>query len=137
MVRRSLLTYFFFILEFNLTMNVTSGAEGQDVQTMIDNGEHFEAVLPLPTCRSNSGCRSVVVHDNNAPQPEQNFNLVDFVHINAEVSSRMKKRLFQNQIALENHLHFLLLCVLEWKLKESAVVSKIPMHFCNLFTRKL
>ena len=66
-------------------MNVTSGAEGQDVQTIIDNGEHFEAVLPLPTCRSNSGCRSVVVHDNNAPQPEQNFNLVDFVHINAEV----------------------------------------------------
>ena len=67
-------------------MNVTSGAEGQDVQTLIDNGEHFEAVLPLPTCRSNSGCRSVVVHDNNAPQPEQNFNLVDFVHINAEVN---------------------------------------------------
>jgi hypothetical protein len=56
------------------------------VKTLLENGQFYEAVLPLPTCRSNSGCRSVVVPKDQVVQPEAKFNLNEAFHISSSVS---------------------------------------------------
>ena len=52
---------------FELPMNITYANPGEelDIPTLIANGQFYEAVLPLPTCRSGSGCRSVVQAPND------------------------------------------------------------------------
>ena len=74
---------------FDLPMNISySNTEGESiddqVQTFLDNDQFYEAVLPLPTCPSTYGCRSVVeAKDPNNPNNE--FNLVDAFHIQPQV----------------------------------------------------
>ena len=48
----------------------------------------IEAILPLPTCRSNSGCRSVVENINKigAENSEKSFDLEETLYISALVS---------------------------------------------------
>ena len=49
--------------EFGLDLNITTvpeGAEALDVEEQLASGQYFEVVLPLPTCMSGSGCRSVI-----------------------------------------------------------------------------
>ena len=49
--------------EFELPMNVTTApAEGQalDLEEQLASGQYVAAVLPLPPCASNTGCRSVI-----------------------------------------------------------------------------
>lgn len=55
-----------------------------DIQTLMSNGQFYEAVLPLPTCRSNSGCRSVV--EPRDPKNGNKFNLNEAFHIISSVS---------------------------------------------------
>lgn len=65
---------------FQLPMNISYAAnagEDPDIETLLANGQFYEAVLPLPTCRSNSGCRSVINKEDNA----QEFNLNEAFHI--------------------------------------------------------
>ena len=52
---------------------------GDDMASLIP----IEAVLPLPTCRSNSGCRSVV--NTIGTDPKQEFELKDFFEVSAMV----------------------------------------------------
>ena len=74
--------------EFEIPMNITYANPGEevDVTALIENGQFYEAVLPLPTCRSNSGCRTVIQPKDKTAQPEPSFNLNDGFHIHSEVS---------------------------------------------------
>ena len=74
--------------EFEIPMNITYANPGEEmnVTTLIENGQFYEAVLPLPTCRSNSGCRTVIQPKDKTAQPEPSFNLNDGFHIHSEVS---------------------------------------------------
>ena len=48
---------------FELDLNITTVPEGEEaiaVEEQLAAGQYFEAVLPLPTCMSGSGCRSVI-----------------------------------------------------------------------------
>ena len=81
--------FFYIFSAFDLPMNISySNTEGESiddqVQTFLDNDQFYEAVLPLPTCPSTYGCRSVVeAKDPNNPNNE--FNLVDAFHIQPQV----------------------------------------------------
>ena len=48
--------------EVEVKMNITYNNPGEDFdhQTLLDKGQFYEAVLPLPTCFPSSGCRSIV-----------------------------------------------------------------------------
>ena len=74
--------------EFEIPMNITYANPGEeiDVTALIENGQFYEAVLPLPTCRSNSGCRTVIQPKDKTAQPEPSFNLNDGFHIHSEVN---------------------------------------------------
>ena len=74
--------------EFEIPMNITYANPGEEmnVTTLIENGQFYEAVLPLPTCRSNSGCRTVIQPKDKTAQPEPSFNLNDGFHIHSEVN---------------------------------------------------
>ena len=74
--------------EFEIPMNITYANPGEeiDVTALIENGQFYEAVLPLPTCRSNSGCRTVIQPKDKTAQPESSFNLNDGFHIHSEVN---------------------------------------------------
>ena len=52
----------------------------------------IEAILPLPTCRSNSGCRSVVENINKigTENSEKSFDLEETLYISALVSHLRK-----------------------------------------------
>ena len=77
--------------EFEIPMNITYANPGEEmnVTTLIENGQFYEAVLPLPTCRSNSGCRTVIQPKDKTAQPEPSFNLNDGFHIHSEVNFSM------------------------------------------------
>ena len=74
--------------EFEIPMNITYANPGEEmnVTTLIENGQFYEAVLPLPTCRSNSGSRTVIQPKDKTAQPEPSFNLNDGFHIHSEVN---------------------------------------------------
>jgi hypothetical protein len=55
-----------------------------DLEELLSNGQYHEAVLPLPTCLSNTGCRAVVKH---ARDGSTNFNLPELFHISTKVAS--------------------------------------------------
>lgn len=55
-----------------------------DQQTLLANGQFHEAVLPLPNCRFNSGCRSVMKLASNPKIKE--FKLNDEFFISGNVS---------------------------------------------------
>ena len=54
-----------------------------DMANLLSNGQFHEAVLPLPNCRFNAGCRSVM---NFASDPKKKeFNLNDEFFISGNV----------------------------------------------------
>ena len=72
--------------EFEIPMNISYANPGEDIDVpaFIEKGQFHEAVLPLPTCPSTYGCRSVVeAKDPN--NPNNQFNLVDAFHIQPQV----------------------------------------------------
>ena len=54
-----------------------------NVEEMLANGQYHEAVLPLPTCQSGSGCRAVIQNANN-PQ-SRDFTIPELFHIQTQV----------------------------------------------------
>ena len=55
-----------------------------DMQNLLSNGQFHEAILPLPNCRFNSGCRSVMI---SAQDPKKkDFNLNDEFFISGNVT---------------------------------------------------
>jgi hypothetical protein len=53
------------------------------MSNLLSNGQFHEAILPLPNCRFNSGCRSVVI---SAQDPKKkDFNLNDEFFISGNV----------------------------------------------------
>ena len=57
----------------------------EDVQSFIDNDLYYEAVLPLPTCPSRYGCRSVIEANDQQANPNNQFDLVDAFYIQPQV----------------------------------------------------
>ena len=74
--------------EFEIPMNISYSNLGEDIDVpaLIENGQFYEAILSLPTCRSNSGCRTVIQPKDKTIQPEAKFNLNDAFNIHSEVS---------------------------------------------------
>ncbi len=52
---------------------------------LLANGQYHEAVLPLPNCRFNAGCRSVLTVASD-PKKKKDFNLNDEFFISGNVS---------------------------------------------------
>lgn len=72
----------------NISYSNTEGESIDDddqVQTFLDNKQFYEAVLPLPTCPSTYGCRSIIEANNQETNPNNEFNLVDAFHIQPQV----------------------------------------------------
>lgn len=53
-----------------------------DVEELLAKGQYHEAVLPLPTCNANTGCRTVI---KNVKDKTEEFNLPDLFHIQTKV----------------------------------------------------
>jgi hypothetical protein len=51
---------------------------------LLANGQFHEAVLPLPNCRFNAGCRSVMTLASD-PKKKKDFNLNDEFFISGNV----------------------------------------------------
>ena len=69
---------------FGLDLNITTvpeGAEAVDVEEQLASGDYFEAVLPLPTCMSGSGCRSVIEKAGEADKGSKGFQFNKLFHI--------------------------------------------------------
>ncbi|TRY60964.1 hypothetical protein TCAL_05712 [Tigriopus californicus] len=81
--RQALNTTSFYVLGFNLDMNITYGNPGEalDVEELLARGQYHEAVLPLPTCNANTGCRTLI---KNVKDKTQEFSLPDLFHIQTE-----------------------------------------------------
>lgn len=69
----------------NISYSATEGESMEDVQTFIDNDLYYEAVLPLPTCPSRYGCRSVIEANDQQANPNNQFDLVDAFYIQPQV----------------------------------------------------
>ena len=70
-------------------MNISYANPGEDIDVpaFIEKGQFHEAVLPLPTCRSNSRCRTVIQPKDKNVQPEAKFQLNEGFNIHSEVST--------------------------------------------------
>ena len=74
----------YIILGFEMPMNITYANQGEalDVEDFLDRGQVYEAVLPLPSCAYNSGCRSVMI---NSADGSRDFTLPELFHISSRV----------------------------------------------------
>ena len=63
--------------------------EDIDVPAFIEKGQFHEAILSLPTCRSNSRCRTVIQPKDKTVQPEAKFNLNEGFNIHSVVSTKV------------------------------------------------
>ena len=68
---------------FDIPVNVTFANPGEalDVEELLANGQYVEAVLPVPTCAMNSGCRSVIT----TPDGNKDFSLQELFLLSTDV----------------------------------------------------
>ena len=59
-----------------------------DPEVLREAGQVYEAVLPLPTCVQESGCRSIITNKDSGGDTIE-FNLVDEFNIATSVSYNM------------------------------------------------